>query len=408
MGAQLFRSQLHKLLTQRGWKLPQLAAVAGYNRSYLWELSTGRHGKRPSDDVVADLDTALRGGGSLIRAWEEDEEVDRRELLRDLGAVALVAPLAQVEQVRQGIHLALSGGDTSDQWEQIVADYAATFYTSNPQDLLADLMADLNVLGDQLVRARGRARPMLSRTAGQLATIAAMTFASLGARRQTDRWWATARSAADDSGDRRVQVWVRGWEVANGLYERRDPAQILTRAAEAVAIADNQPGAGLAGLLAGLAQTQATIGHPDAPRTLRQVAAVTEQVSAAEAADHDSMLGWPEVRLHHTRSYVYTALGDTAAAYAAQNAALQLYGADLARERAAMTLHRARCMIIDGDVSGGARYAHSVLDSLPTRDHTELVYAVARDVLTTVPRRERALVPVSDLADRLALPAGPR
>nr|WP_307937093.1 hypothetical protein [Salinispora arenicola] len=46
------------------------------------------------------------------------------------------------------------------------------------------------------------------------------------------------------------------------------------------------------------------------------------------------MFGWPEVRLRHTESYVYTHLGHTQRALAAQDRALELYPADLGRERA--------------------------------------------------------------------------
>jgi hypothetical protein len=99
---------------------------------------------------------------------------------------------------------------------------------------------------------------------------------------------------------------------------------------------------------------------------------------AEVVADEDSMFGWPEVRLRHTESYVHTALGRTREAHAAQERALDLYPDALARERAAMLLHRAACMIRDGDVSGGVAYAGQVLDELPTEHHTELVYAVGR------------------------------
>jgi hypothetical protein len=133
-----------------------------------------------------------------------------------------------------------------------------------------------------------------------------------------------------------------------------------------MAIARDRADAGTAGVLAGLAQTQAVAGRGDALETLGRVAEVTERVNATEAADFESMFGWPEVRLRHTQSYVYTALGETARAYAAQDAALVLYGQELARERAAMLLHRAHCMIKDGDLSGGVGYAHQVLNELPS------------------------------------------
>jgi transcriptional regulator with XRE-family HTH domain len=408
MGAESFRHRLHELLHQRGWTVPTLAKVAGYHRGYLWELANGRNRKRPSADLVADLDQALGADGTLILAWEGgDDVVDRREVLRDLSVLALAAPMAGVESIRQGLHAALRpAAGATHQWDEIVAEYAQTFYLSAPHELLRDLMADIVLLSRQLPDAAERGRPPLCRAAGQLAAITAMTWAGLGQHRQAHRWWGTARDAADASRDPATRVWVRGWQVANGLYERRPATAIFDSASEAVAIAGTRADAGAAGLFAGLAQTQAVARHPEALSTLGRVADLTGRVSAAEAADHDSMFGWPEVRLRHTESYVYTTLGETARAYQAQDAALALYGPDLARECAAMQLHRARCMITDGDVSGGAAYAHQVLDQLPDEHHTELVYAVARDALVAVPDSDANLTPVSGLRERLTLPPG--
>jgi hypothetical protein len=102
---------------------------------------------------------------------------------------------------------------------------------------------------------------------------------------------------------------------------------------------------------------------------------------------------------------VYTRLGDTARAYAAQDRALQIYPRALARERAAMLIHRATCMIVDGDIDGGLRYADTVLDELSAEHHTDLVYAVARGMLAAVPDRERARSDARQISARLALPA---
>jgi hypothetical protein len=54
---------------------------------------------------------------------------------------------------------------------------------------------------------------------------------------------------------------------------------------------------------------------------------------------------------------VYTWLGDSARAFAAQEQALRLCPTTLVRERAAMLFHRAACMIRDGDISGGLKFA---------------------------------------------------
>src|SRR5207245_1531165 len=123
--------------------------------------------------------------------------------------------------------------------------------------------------------------------------------------------------------------------------EQRSVPVILDRAAEATSIAGPLDSAGLAHLYAGLAQTLAVAGRPgEALAALGRAADVTERLPARVVADEGSMLGWPEVRLRHTESYVHTWLGNTRHAYAAQEAALQNYPESLARDRAKMLLHR--------------------------------------------------------------------
>lgn len=402
MEAESFHHQLQKLLRERGWKIPKLAQVTGYSRGYLWELATGKNSKRPSLELVTDLDQALDAAGALIMAWGGADDVNRREALRDLSALALVAPLAGVEAIRQDLAAALDAGRDIDHWEEIITEYAQTFYLTPPDVLLRDLLADIVLVQRQLSVAAERYRPSLCRAAGQLAAITAMTWTSYGQHRQARRWWATARDAADESGDANARVWVRAWEVTHGLYEKRPIPLIIARAHEAIAIGGS-PDSGAAGLRSGLAQTLAVAGHPDTIKVLREVVDLTAKVSAGVAADDNSVFGWPEVRLRHTESYVYTALGQTAAAYAAQEAALTLYGPELARERSQMLLHRSRCMITDGDVSGGVDYAHQVLDGLATEQHTDMVYAVARDVLAAVPTADTKLAAVTSLRQRLAM-----
>ncbi len=160
-------------------------------------------------------------------------------------------------------------------------------------------------------------------------------------------------------------------------------------------------------MYAGLAQTLAIAGRGDeAISALRQVEAITHRLPTTVINAEDSMFGWPEVRLRHTESFVYSWLGDTNRAYVAQENALRLYPENLIRERAAMLFHRAACMIHDGDLCGGVRYADDVLDRLPIEHHTELVYAMGRAAINVVPQQERSRRDVTELRARLALPAG--
>jgi hypothetical protein len=84
-------------------------------------------------------------------------------------------------------------------------------------------------------------------------------------------------------------------------------------------------------------------------------------------------------------SFVYTSVGDTAAAYEAQDRAFDLCPAEYLRDRAELQLQRARCLVQDGEVAAGLATAMRVLVELPDHCHTEFVYAAAGRVLSVVP-----------------------
>jgi tetratricopeptide (TPR) repeat protein len=419
-------------LSQKG-----LAPLVQYGRSTVANVEIGR--QKCSQDFWRRCDEVLAADGALLAAYEtvdaharqqhqqvaaaaaasrdtlaaaiperEGETVHRRRLLIDLSLVGLSGPLAVTERVRHGL-AAFAGADTQPdvaEWEAISVEYARSFYRTPVDRLLRDLTADLSVLAQHAAEPSEHRRD-LARTGAQLAAIAAMAWASAGEVRHAQRWWRTARQLADRSADTRTRMWVRGWEVANGLYEQRPIPVILELAAASTAIGGAVGCAGTAGMYAGLAQTLAVAGRADeAIAALRQATATTEMLPSSVVADEDSMFGWPEVRLRHTASFVHTWLGQTRRAYAAQDEALRLYPENLARERAALRFHRSACLIHDGNISGGVGYAGEVLDRLPPQHHTELVYAMGRAALRAVPPAERERRDVVALSNRLTLPAG--
>jgi tetratricopeptide (TPR) repeat protein len=344
---------------------------------------------------------------SMIGNAEGGEAMKRRRMIVDLGLVGLAAPLVASEGLRHQFSAFLGEQEEPDvdEWESITREYARTFYSAPVEQHIRDLSIDLVTLQAQMKEYPEKLSD-LARIGSHLATVFAMTWASAGEVRHAGRWWRTARKLSDGSGDLEARMWVRGWEVANGLYEGRLAASIAERANEGIAIGGELACPGSAGMYAGLAQTFAVAGGRDqAIAALRKVEVLTDQIPSQVAAVEDSMFGWPEVRLRHTESFVYSWLGDTRRAYSAQDQALRLYPSNLTRERAAMLFHRAACMIQDGDIVGGLRYANDVLDGLPVEHHTELVYAMGRAAIRVVPQSERDRRDVAALKERLALPS---
>jgi tetratricopeptide (TPR) repeat protein len=306
------------------------------------------------------------------------------------------------EALRHGLeHLANAD---PDEWDTIAAEYAVTFYSLPAVELVNQLSIDLTVL-EHTLAAKPAAH--LHRVAAQLSVVMAMALASAQQLALARRWWRTARRYADQSRDLDTRIWVRDWEVVNGTYERRPIRHILHLADQTISLAGDHVCCGAAGVWSGRAQALALAGHTDESlNALRRTAQLTEQMPATVVADAESMFGWPEVRLRHTESYVYTHLGLTSQAIAAQDRALELYPAELARERAQLQMHRARCHILNGDIADGLRYAASVLDDLPADQHNALLYEVGQHVMRAVPTVEHRRAEYGELHERLlTLPA---
>ncbi|MBE1485864.1 hypothetical protein H4W31_001502 [Plantactinospora soyae] len=314
----------------------------------------------------------------------------RRSVLRALGAMALSTGPAAVtlEALRHGLSAAVR--NHVDEWEQIVTDYGYAFYTTAADELMEQVTADLAVLQTVLAADTTARRPALLRVAGQLSVIVALGLVSSGQPYLARRWWATADRLADESGDPDARVLTWAWNVVNGCYDGRPLDQAIAVSDQALPLANDRPTAATCGLLAGRAQALARAGrHTEATATVERLADVTEGLPAAVVGEVESLWGWPEHRLRHTESYVHTHTGALAKAEAAQDRVLELYPASQVRLRTQVQLHRATCLIKGGCVSDGLRYAADVIDGLPSEQHNQVVYAVARQVAAVVPAPER-------------------
>ena len=400
-----FGEELRRLRQASGISLRSLAELVAFDYSYLAQVERGA---RPGSVKLAQrCDEALGTGGRLVaifrasrgRRSDRAETPPRRAVLQAMTVLAGGAgsPLAVLEATRQGLAAALGDVPDAAEWEAIAATYTREYFTVAPAELLPELSADLLVLQRVLGARDGKAAADLARTAGQLGVVQAMTLAGLGQLRAARRWWQTARSAADLSGDTQTRVWVRSWEAVNGLYERRPLPSVLALIDEALAIS-TRPSAGVAGALAGRAQAYALLGDTEQSKAaLRKLAATNERMPAAVVADDQSMSGWPEYRMRHTESYVHSHLGETATAYDAQDRADLLYPPELAREHAQVELHRARCLVLDGHIGDGLGHALRTLVELPEQFHNQSVYEIGGHVLSAVPPSERGRTAVGDL-----------
>ncbi|HZN72674.1 MAG TPA: helix-turn-helix transcriptional regulator [Micromonosporaceae bacterium] len=397
-----FGPALRRSRRQQGLSLRELGRLTNYHYSYLAQVERGE--RSPTKELATACDRALNAGDALLEAYgigEEADHMQRRTVLQSMTTLALVVPVAHVslEALRQGFTRVIDADH--DDWQRIAADYGEAFYSTAPTELVEQLGGDLAVLHHRLVAAKDRLVIRdLQRAVGLLSVVLALTLAGMGQTAVARRWWSVGRKAADESGDHETQIMVRAWEVVNGPYAGRPLDEVITLADHAVALADGLPCAGTAGVLSGRAQALALAGRADEAReSVRQAEEVTGRLPSSTVDNADSIFGWPEVRLRHTESYVYTEIGAVSDARGAQDRALVRYPASLARERTQVQLHQANCLIRSGFVTDGLRHAVDVLHALPTRKHNQSLYHIARRVTAVVPDSERQRPAVHELLE---------
>jgi hypothetical protein len=325
-----------------------------------------------------------------------------------LGIAGAAGPLVALETLRHDLVQAVAGDVAAslEEWQAIAWDYGYTYTVTPPAILLDDLSIDLLIARQQLGRMTDApTQRAMQRVTAVLEAFLAQTLGNLGHIQAGRRWWRTARMTADKSHDPEIRTWVRGREVIRGVQERWPLTAVLERADEAATL-DTSPGMGSATVLIGRAQVLAAMGRPaEARAAMTAVYNVVDRLPDRITADVTSMFGWPEYRLRHGESFVYTHLGDNRRAAAAQDRALALYPTHMFRERAQVQLHQATRMVRSGDATAGAAHAQQIVAELPETQRIEVVLEAAKSVVHAVPKAEQHRPEVVALREMLALPA---
>jgi hypothetical protein len=116
-----------------------------------------------------------------------------------------------------------------------------------------------------------------------------------------------------------------------------------------------------------------------------------------------AFFGCTEVNIHHATSYVHTYLGEVKPAYAAQDRALAIYPPSDTVQSAMVQLHRARCLVIDGEIADGLTVGAEALDRVPAIRRGGPVGTLALALRDAVPAAERTRVGVDELDQRLTM-----
>ncbi|MFJ8477037.1 hypothetical protein [Kitasatospora sp. NPDC094011] len=243
----------------------------------------------------------------------------------------------------------------------------------------------------------------LSEMLAVLSTLTADALMKLGRKEQARDWFGTARSAADDSGNRELRTRVRVQAAMLPFYYGPlEEAAALTR--EAVLLNRGRPTVSGAFASVADARVRAHQGDQEGAHTaIVQARALFERSRPPTQGHEDDAWAFPYRRLQLYLSGTYTALGDTAQAGRAQDEALRLYPDHTGIDPALLRLEQAMCLVKQHSVSEACQLARETYLMVPEDHRTQILGTRAADVIKLTPENVRPRA-ARELSELLALP----
>lgn len=341
-----------------------------------------------------------------------EEDVDRRQLLRVFGGMAVAPLIAGIDRPRRELENSIDPVTTSadaGEWDRVVLQYTSEVGRVPPMQIIPDLHVDFDEAQLRLANSADVLRTRMMRVCGQLSALMAISFTNIGEFRAANRYWRSAIRAVDETNDRELQSLIRGRRAVFALYDdKAPPSSILSLSGEAIEIGRGIACAGVASAYAARAQTLALLGqHEESENAVRDLTGLFERLPGYTATDRTSQWGWSEQRLRHVESHVYSYAGQFDKASAAQEAALALYPKDRYQGRTQVELYRSICITRSGDPTEGARHVIRTVQSLPaSRQNDALVRRTAALALKAMPASAANLSAVLEARGMLALTEG--
>ncbi|MBO8202724.1 helix-turn-helix transcriptional regulator [Streptomyces smyrnaeus] len=275
-----------------------------------------------------------------------------------------------------------------------------------PAPMLQVLLGQLKEVSDLAAQRQPAAvQVRLSELTAMLATLIADALMKLGHLTRAQSWYATARNAAEDSGNPELRARVRAQAaMLPYYYGPLEAAVSLSR--EARILCRGRPGATTAFSSAAEARALAKLGNTEsAMAALRSARAAFEQTRDRGTVDNDAF-GFPERRLRLYESGTLTALGQTSQARRVQEAALRLYPAKTGIDPALLHFEAAICLAHDGSPTEACQLAAATFLRMVPGQRTPIVEKRAREVIEALPPGKSGRG-VRELREILARPTGP-
>jgi tetratricopeptide (TPR) repeat protein len=269
--------------------------------------------------------------------------------------------------------------------------------------VLLDLLSEVRELAGQRQPAAVQVR--LSELTSILATLVADALMKLGQLPRSRSWYATARIAADDSGNPELRARVRAQAAMLPFYYGPLEAAVAL-AREARIICRGRPSATAAFSSAAEARALAKLGDKAGAETARRLAtAAFEQSGAGDRTDNDAF-GFPERRFRLYESGTLTALGRTSQARRVQEAALRLYPSRTGIDPALLSLEAALCLAHDRSPTEACQLAAATILRIAPEHRTSILVERAREVIGALPPGTASGPAARELREILALPPG--
>jgi len=248
----------------------------------------------------------------------------------------------------------------------------------------------------------------LIRLASQLAGLAGIAVLDLGDHRLARSFFRTARSAADETGDRQLRSWVTAREALVPLYYG-DPQEAVSLAGAATDLAGRNlcSAAAMAPVIEVRAQARLSAVTAGSRReVLERARAVLDRAHDTLAdlpADQrsDTALGFTERQLYFYTGDVLVSLGDWRGAQRAFGQAAQLYAAGEVLDTALVALGQARCLLAADEPGEALTIGRETLAGLPAEHRTDVVLTVARLLGQEAASRDCGLPALASYRDAL-------
>jgi tetratricopeptide (TPR) repeat protein len=384
---------------------------------------TGPYGTRPAGTGLAGTGLAGTGlagmgpagtgsvvvaPGQVAQAGEAPDSEKDDDVLRRMLAGLLARPhadldsafLGAVDRIRRRMDDALLAGRVSatllDRWEESAAGYARQYMTAPPLRLLCDTLLDFGDVRRMCAERQSvESAERLCGLAGRFAGLAGIVMIDMGDQRLARSFFRTARTAVDETGDRRLRAWVAAREALVPLYYG-DPGEALTLAGSAVDLAGRNPC--VASVMASAVAARALArmagrGRRDAlEQAIRMLDRAHDGLDSLPEPDRaDTAFGYTQRQLYFYEGDALVTLGDCQRAERALTRALRLYPSGELLDRALVTLGLARCLLEAGEPEQALGLSRDALLGLPREHRPQLVLRTAGQLGRSAAERHAGL-----------------